>query len=157
MPKPTAPTRMLQSFVLLFPDRQSHPGPPTPTKAGCREVQKSPCRPLTLSSCSSSLLPEHSEAELLQAPLAFCTVGTSLPLPGGRKPQQPGLWRPGVWVGESRDAPGAELGFTPLGRGHGGAGSWDLVRVRQEHGCCLIWTPMKDPRCPDRSCRDFGA
>lgn len=46
LPKPTAPTRMLQSFVLLFPDRQSHPGPPTPTNPGCREVRKSPCRPL---------------------------------------------------------------------------------------------------------------
>ena len=60
-------------------------------------------------------------------------------------------------MGESRDAPGAEPGLTPLGRGHGGAGSWDPVRVRQEHGCCLIRTPMKDPRCPDRSFRDFGA
>lgn len=53
-------------------------------------------------------------------------------------------------MGESRDVLHAEQGVPPLERGHGGAGLWDLVRVRQEYGWhgCPSLRPLAEPLAP---------
>lgn len=173
-----APTRMLQSFVLLFPDRQSHPGPPTPTKPGCREMRKSPCRPLRhgparlatapLSSCSSSCSPSTTQQGFLSLHLlsvqwarhSCCLVGRTTAARtmehearsmGGRKQRCSGCraWGPTPGVGPRRTLAGS-------GRRMGGTAVPPPCRTLSTWWCHLVRTPMKDPGAPHSSCRLWG-
>lgn len=102
-----------------------------------------------LYSCSSSLLPEYNAAVLLEPQLAFCTMGTSRLLSGASKAQQPGLCSTnrGSTSRRKQGCSGVRSrGSRPLGRGHGGLGSQNLLRW--EYGVAWLHAAV-----PPISCR----
>lgn len=88
------PHKNAESFVLLFPDQQLHPAPPTPTQPGAQGCRKAPARlyatPLPGWAAHSGQLLHPSLGAMQQSfpsepHLAFCAMGTLLLLSGVSK------------------------------------------------------------------------